>query len=112
MGEDALCPACQHQVFQAEAVIAGGLLIRNKFCKTNVTLGRKLGKCEVYGKFTQSSFAFALFEMICYTYLIVGWSHEGDMGYWCEISGVTGAIHRPLCPQHPNTLPSHHQKYF
>ena len=20
------------------------------------------------------------------------------MGYWCEISGVTGAIHRPLCP--------------
>ena len=23
MGEEAVCPACQHQVFQAEAVIAG-----------------------------------------------------------------------------------------
>ena len=61
MGEEALCPACQHQVFQAEAVIAGRLLIRNTFCKTNVTLGRKLGKCEVYGIFTQSPLCYWIY---------------------------------------------------
>ena len=41
---------------------------------------------------------YGLFQLIYFTYLIVGCAHEGDMGYWCEISGVTGAIHRPLCP--------------
>ena len=38
------------------------------------------------------------FWFVFVTYLIVGCAPEGDMGYWCEISGVTGAIHRPLCP--------------